>query len=64
MVVYGFNTFYIDSFAVFLSRLYLIVIDDGRRFVVVVCCFTSKGEQLQVMSGRSVNLTTLFPWQA
>ena len=64
MVLYGLNTFYIDSFAVFLSCLYLIVSDDGRRFVVVVLLFYVQGKQLQVMSGQSVNLTTIFPWQA
>ena len=34
--LYGFNMFDIDSLAAFLNCLYLIVRDDGRRFVVVV----------------------------
>ena len=59
MVLYGVNTFDIDSLAVFLNRLYLIVSDDGRRFVVVLL-FYVQGKQHQVMSGQSVNLTTLF----
>ena len=62
MVLYGVNTFDIDSLAVFLTRLYLIVSNEGRRFVVVVVVllFYVQGKQHQVMSGRSVNLTTLF----
>ena len=61
MVLYGVNTVDIDSLAVYLNCLYLIVSYDGRRFVVgVVLLFDVQGKQHQVMSGRSVNLTTLF----
>ena len=62
MVLYGVNTFDIDSLAVFLNHLYLIVSDEGRRFVVVVVVllYYVQGKQHQVMSGQSVNLTTLF----
>ena len=35
-VFYGFNMFHIDSLAVFLNSLYLIVSDDGRR--EPTCC--------------------------
>ena len=63
MVLYGVNTVDIDSLAVYLNCLYLIVSYDGRRFVVVVgvvLLFDVQGKQHQFMSGRSVNLTTLF----